>query len=790
MFLAKTRFIVSCWIGLFLCGACFENASAQSRREQRVEQARLRGSITPERAWWDLRHYALAINVNIEEKSIEGSNTMRFKVLESGQRMQMDLQQPLEIKSVRHRNHDLTFERNGNVYLIDFKQPLEAGATDEIRIEYGGRPVESRNPPWSGGITWTQDSEGQPFIATSCQGIGASIWWPCKDHGYDEPDEGVTIAITVPESLAAVANGRLQRTEHDEEAQTKTFHWLVTQPINSYSINMNIGNYVSFSEVYEGEFGKLDMEYWVLDHQREKALVHFKEAPRTIQAFEHWFGKYPFYEDSYKLVVVPYLGMEHQSSVTYGNGFQNGYRGSDLSGTGVGMKFDFIIVHESGHEWFGNNISMRDVADMWIHESFTNYSENLFVEYHFSKEEAEDYVIGCRKRTLNDSPIIGKYDLNQSGSGDMYYKGGNVLHTLRHMIDDDEKWRAILRGLNQTFWHQTVTTQQIEDYLSTQSGLDLKPFFDQYLRTTKIPVFEYEVAGNRLKYRFVNAVDGFAMPLKLAINDQPIKLNTTEAWQTWESKNAIESVVVNRNFFVDSRPVVDATPTEQDQIVPVEPGKQIEASLKLSDGESIDYLIYAPANYDANGSEPVPMLLFLHGRGESNGPLSKVTTWGPPRMVARGDHFPFMVVSPQCPASDHWGSEKQLQYLTELLDDLTRHHKVDHARIYLSGLSMGGYGSWALAAKHPQRFAAVIPICGGGNPGHAEQLKDIPIWVFHGNDDRVVPLQRSTEMVEAIQRAGGSQIRYTTLEHIGHASWAAAYESPDVYGWMLKQTLE
>jgi aminopeptidase N len=396
------------------------------------------------------------------------------------------------------------------------------------------------------------DEKQRPFIATSCQGSGASLWWPCKDHGYDETDEGIEIAITVPEDLTAVANGRLQKTDHDSDAKTKTFHWKVTQPINNYCVNMNIGNYVSFSETYDGEGGKLDMEYWVLRHERSKAMDHFKEAPRTMAAFEHWFGKYPFYKDSYKLVAVPYLGMEHQSSVTYGNGFRNGYRGTDLSGSGVGLKFDFIIVHETGHEWWGNNVSMKDAADMWIHESFTNYAENLFVEYHFTKQEAEDYVIGCRKLVLNDAPIIGTYDVNQRGSNDMYYKGGNMLHTLRHMLNDDEKWRGILRGLNQEFWHQTVTTEQVENFISEKAGLQLKPFFDQYLRSIDIPKLEYRVKGEQLTYQFTNVVDGFTMPLRIAIDGQTISLTATAELQTYTHGQEIKEVMVDRNFYIES----------------------------------------------------------------------------------------------------------------------------------------------------------------------------------------------------------------------------------------------
>jgi aminopeptidase N len=536
-------------VGLTM-GIVGQSALAQTRKEVGEEQARLRGSITPERAWWDLLHYSLAVKVDIEERTIEGSNVVRFKVLEPAQRMQIDLQEPLAIQSVMQAGNKLEFERKGSVYYIQFPQPLAAGSTEEIRLEYSGKPMESKNPPWSGGISWTVDQRKRPFVATTCQGIGASIWWPCKDHGYDEADEGVKIAITVPEKLTAVANGRLQKTDHDEQAQTRTFHWVVTSPINNYCINMNIGNYVSFSETYDGEGGKLDMQYWVLRHQRTTAMDHFKEAPRTIAAFEHWFGKYPFYEDSYKLVAVPYLGMEHQSSVTYGNGFRNGYRGSDLSGTGVGLKFDFIIVHETGHEWFGNNISMKDTADMWIHEGFTNYSENLFVEYHFTKKEAEDYVIGCRRLIQNDYPVIGKYNVNQRGSSDMYYKGGNMLHTLRHMLNDDEKWRSILRGLNEDFWHQTVTTEQIENYLSEKTGMQLKPFFDQYLRSVKIPQLKYEIAGQQLKYHFEDVVDGFSMPLRVRIDGETVALTATQEQQTYGHPKEIGQVEIDRNFYI------------------------------------------------------------------------------------------------------------------------------------------------------------------------------------------------------------------------------------------------
>lgn len=526
--------------------------------QESTRQAKLRGSITPERAWWDLLHYKLDLQVIPSEKRIQGSNTIRFRVLKSKSKMQLDLQEPMRIDRVVFLSGNeqvLKHEREGNVYWIHFDEPLTKDLEYAIRVDYSGTPVESVRPPWSGGLTWQKDGNGKDFIATTCQGDGASLWWPCKDHGYDEPDSGVEVSVTIPDDLVAVSNGRLVGSEHDSKNGTKTFHWRVTQPINNYCVNVNIGDYVSFSDTFEGEGGKLDMQYWVLRDHKEVAQKQFKEAPRTIEAFEHWFGKYPFYEDSYKLVEVPYLGMEHQSSVTYGNGFTNGYKGTDLSDTGVGLLFDFIVVHESGHEWFGNNVSMKDVADMWIHESFTNYSENLFVEYHFSEKEAQDYVIGCRARVKNDKPIIGKYNLNQAGSGDMYYKGGNMLHSIRHTINDTEKWRSILRGLNETFWHQTVSTEQVEGFISRESGIDFGNFFDQYLRSTKIPELQYSIDGNSVSYCLEGVSEAFRYPVRVSVNGSDQIITPTSVEQTFEAVQPVKSFVLDRNFYMTSKQV-------------------------------------------------------------------------------------------------------------------------------------------------------------------------------------------------------------------------------------------
>jgi aminopeptidase N len=514
----------------------------------------LRGSITPERAWWDVLHYDLQVEFLPVTRRLKGSNTIIFKTLKPGSKMQIDLQPPLAITKVTHGNSELKFEREGNVYWITFAQELAQGLEDKIEVFYEGVPVVASNPPWVGGISWGRDDLGEYFINTTSQGIGASIWWPNKDIGYDEPDRGMLISITVPENLVAISNGRLKKTDHDPAAKTKTFHWEVRNPINNYGVNANIGNYVNVSEKYHGEGGTLDIDYWVLPHQKDAALRQFKEVPRMLEALEHWFGKYPFYEDSYKLVTVSYPGMEHQSSVTYGNWFRNGYRQRDPSnGTGIGFKFDFIIVHESAHEWFGNNISMKDAADMWIHESFANYAESLFVEYWFGKKEAEDYVVGTRRGIRNDVPIIGTYGSNREGSRDMYPKGGNMLHTIRQVINDDAKWLSILRGLNSEFWHQTVSTAQIESYISKNAGLDLSKVFDQYLRTAKIPLLKYKINGKTLSFSYDRVVSGFAMPIRASINGKDVVITPTETTQTFVAPEEIKSFEVNRNFYVEAQ---------------------------------------------------------------------------------------------------------------------------------------------------------------------------------------------------------------------------------------------
>ncbi|MDQ6610130.1 MAG: M1 family metallopeptidase, partial [Bacteroidota bacterium] len=403
--------------------------------------------------------------------------------------------------------------------------------------------------PWDGGWVWKKDKQGNPWMSVACESDGASLWYPCKDIWSDEPDKGASLTIIVPDKMVAVGNGRLK-------AKTianglTTYRWEVSNPINAYNIIPYIGNYVSWSDTLQGEKGKLDLTYWVLDYELEKAKKQFEQVKPTIRAFEYWMGPYPFYEDGYQLVQAPYLGMEHQSAVAYGNEFGNGYLGGDLSNTGWGLKWDYIIVHESGHEWFGNNVTAKDGADMWIHEGFTDYSETLFIDYYYGNEAGNEYTQGLRKNILNKLPVIGPYGVHKEGSEDMYYKGSNLLHMIRQIIGDDEKFRQILRGLNRDFYHQTVTTKQVEEYISRQSGKDFNKVFDQYLRTVNVPVLEYRQHGYKFQYRWSNVVNKFNMPVKLTTGQW---ITPSANWQDGSLKNGT-TFGVDKNFYINLKKV-------------------------------------------------------------------------------------------------------------------------------------------------------------------------------------------------------------------------------------------
>jgi aminopeptidase N len=477
----------------------------------------LRGNIySPLRTCYDINYYHLDVKFDIDNKSISGNVLFKYTATQDFTQLQFDLYDNLQIEKVVYKGAEVPYKREANAVFVTFPNTISKGSKDEFTVYYSGNPTIAKNAPWDGGVVYQKDSLNKPFVATACQGAGASIWWPNKDQQADEVDSAL-ISISVPTGLTDVSNGRLRKVTDLKNGYTK-FDWFVSNPINNYDIAANIADYTHFSDSYNGEKGKLSLDYWVLTYHLAQAKKQFGEnVKRMLQSHEHWFGPYPFYEDGYKLIETPHLGMEHQSGIAYGNHFKNGYLGRDLSHTGWGLKWDYIIIHESGHEWFGNSITSKDLGDMWIHESFTDYSESLFVETFYGKQAGQEYVHGLRTGIANDRPIVGPYGVNKEGSEDMYDKGSVILNMVRTIINDDEKWRNILRGLNKTYYHQTVTYNDITDYISKESGKDLKPVFTQYLLTTTLPVLEFSNSRGKLSYRWTSCIPGFNMPVKIRI---------------------------------------------------------------------------------------------------------------------------------------------------------------------------------------------------------------------------------------------------------------------------------
>lgn len=511
--------VKSFFLGLLLCSASQVTYAQLMKAKEIYNKAdSLRGELTPLRTCYDVQYYHLDVKVDIDQKFISGSNLFKFQAVERFNKLQFDLFDNLSVDKVEYRGKDLPFSREYNAVFVEFPDFIEKGKIDSFKVYYSGHPIQATRAPWDGGFDWKKDSNGKPWVATACQGLGASVWWPNKDHQSDEANS-MLISVAVPKGVMNVSNGRLVKTESLKDGYTK-YHWRVENPINNYNVALNIGDYTHFKETYAGEKGPLSLDYYVLKENASKIDHLKKNANETLKAFEHWFGPYPFYEDGYKLVETAHLGMEHQSAVAYGNKYQNGYLGNDGSRTGWGMKWDFIVVHESGHEWFGNNITAKDLGDMWIHESFTNYSEALFIDFFYGKEASQAYVNGNRRGIQNDLPIQGPYNVNKEGSGDMYNKGGVLHNMIRTMIDNDETWLKLLRGINKEFYHKTVDYNDILNYMSKESGINLAKTFEQYVQRTSIPTLEViQNSPGVFMVRWISEVKGFDMPVHIFDKD-------------------------------------------------------------------------------------------------------------------------------------------------------------------------------------------------------------------------------------------------------------------------------
>jgi hypothetical protein len=424
----------------------------------------LRGSIGPERAWWDVRHYAVFVTPDLDQRTIKGRTYIKFTATKPGRRMQIDLQQPLEVDSIHmwverpfqvgdgrfeggtSVKTAVPFEREGDVIWLDLPVGSRIGGSpgqydpgegSTLWIDYHGKPKAAKNPPWDGGWIWRKDAQGNPWVSVACQGLGASVWYPCKDHQSDEPEEGATLHIIVPDSLQGIGNGRLRGTSSNGDGTT-TWEWQVSDPINTYNLIPYIGKYTHWSEVYQGKDGPLPCDYWVLAGNEAKARDQFKQVPEMLRCFEEWLGPYPFYRDGYKLVESPHLGMEHQSAIAYGNNYVNGYRGHRLERNRTrawsGTTSSSTRAATSGSATASPRPTSRTCGSTRASPTTARPSSPSASK---GPDAAQDYVIGLRDNIRNDKPIIGHLRRERRrAAADMYYKGANLIHMIRHIVGD------------------------------------------------------------------------------------------------------------------------------------------------------------------------------------------------------------------------------------------------------------------------------------------------------------------------------------------------------------------
>jgi aminopeptidase N len=509
----------------------------------------LRGAYGPFRANNDLLYYHLDIRVDPEKKFISGKNTIRFRMLKDGNRIQIDLTDKLDIDKIllasKSGSVPLQYTRDTGAVFIDFPETLHAGEIYSIDFYYSGHPPEMGR---FGAFTFKQDPAGRVWINTACEGTGASIWWPDKDQWRDEV-ESMDISVAVPNGLVDVSNGRFVSKTDLGDGYTR-WDWHVSYPINNYDVSLNIGDYVHFSD----SLGPLSLDYYVLPEDLAKARTQFAQARGMLEAYQHYFGPYPFTRDGYKLIEAPYSGMEHQSAVTYGNRFENGYLGRDWTATGISLRFDFIIIHESAHEWFGNSITAADPADMWIHEGWATYLESLYVEYRWGKADAITYLNGFKPKVYNLRPIVAERGVNADPTEDQYFKGALMLNTLRSVVDDDARWFALLHDFYQHFKYQNILTEDVIEYFNRQTGMNLTPIFNQYLRHVNIPRLEllFGEAPGMVMYKWDADEDDFAMPVRVGSPDHWQIIHPTTQWQWMQSPLAKDDFQVATDlYYVD-----------------------------------------------------------------------------------------------------------------------------------------------------------------------------------------------------------------------------------------------
>jgi len=506
------------------------------------------GNLNENRSSYRVSFYDINIDFDIDHKSLAGFVTIKAESIRDLNKLQIDLAENLNIKKITYENKELSFSREFDAILIDFNSTIVKGSIFEFTVFYDGIPQSADNPPWAGGFTWSKDKNGRDWIAVSCEGEGARIWWPNKDHITAEGDS-VRMKYTVPSNTVAVGNGKLRNiiTKNNKS----TYEWFVGNPINNYNISVQIGNYVAVQDTFIKDDTIHNMNHYVLDYNKELASNYFTQSKEVIRFYEKYFGDYQWYEDGYKLIEVPYLGMEHQSAVTYGNGFSiyNGVRSKSWPMYGV---IDPLIIHETGHEWFGNSVTASDPTHIWIHEGLQVYSEAIYFEDKFkSYEVGVHYLNTLKNRIVNEVPIVGNENENHWAlHGDTYMKGAWVMHTLRSTINDDKSWFEILKEFMEENAKGFVNTRDFFDKVNEITGDDYWYFAEQYFYSSAQPELEYYQTDNEFFYRWNNVNENFSMPIDLLINGSSTRVFPTKKFKSFNISKHSQIEVMEWKYYV------------------------------------------------------------------------------------------------------------------------------------------------------------------------------------------------------------------------------------------------
>jgi aminopeptidase N len=498
----------------------------------------LRGALRPERTCFDVTFYNLSLKIDPKKKVISGSNDITFRVVQPTQKIQIDLYDIYKIGSIEWNKKTLPYIRDCNALFISFPEKLMPGTMQTITIRYSGKPRSAPKPPWNGGFVWKTDSKKNYWDGVACEHLGASSWWPTKDHLSDEPDS-MQMTFTVPDGYDLISNGTPRSKTPAGNGYT-SHTWFVSYPINNYDATFYLGKFSHFSDTVVNKEGKYPLDYYVLPQNLDKAKVVFAQTKNVLKVYEQLFGEYPFMRDGFALVEAPFAGMEHQGAIAYGSGYDDSKKNFMYHN----KKEDPIIVHETAHEWWGNSLTVNDMNDIWIQEGFATYSELLYFEKMYGYTEYIKEMAGFANYIFNFWPVIDHYNVNENGfaSNDCYMKGATILQCLRSTMNSDSLFFKLIKDFALRYKYKTINSSDFEHMVNEYTGQDYSAFFNKYLRDKNLPIlaYTYKKEGSSIEftYRWAEVEKSFHMPFCITDGNKNYRLEGTTDVQKITLKNA------------------------------------------------------------------------------------------------------------------------------------------------------------------------------------------------------------------------------------------------------------